>query len=158
MYNKVILMGRICNDLELKTTQNNISVLSFRIAVDRKFKSQDGERQSDFISVVAWRQTADFISRYFSKGRMILIDGELQTRQYTDQNNQTRYVTEVVVDNASFTGEPKAGANPSGSYQGNYQAPPAPHPAEMQNSAPVMSQGNASDFVEMTETDDDYPF
>ncbi|MDR1754670.1 MAG: single-stranded DNA-binding protein [Eubacterium sp.] len=162
MYNKVILMGRICHDLELKTTPNGVSVLSFRIAVDRSFAAKGEERKTDFFDVVSWRQTAEFISRYFGKGRMILIDGELQTRQYVDKNNQTRNVTEIVVDNASFTGEPKASFNSAGSYQNQsgYQTsyPGGPHPAEAVSVPPVMSSGEPQDFVDMSDTDDDYPF
>lgn len=113
MYNKVILMGRIVNDLELKTTPSGTSVLSFRIAVDRRYQVKGEERKSDFINIVAWRSSAEFISRYFSKGRMILIDGELQTRSYQDKNGNTAYVTEVLVEQASFTGEPKKSDNSS---------------------------------------------
>lgn len=155
MYNKAILMGRICNDLELKTIPNGASVLSFRIAVDRSYQAKGEERKSDFFNIVAWRQTAEFISRFFSKGRMILVEGELQTRQYVDKNGSNQNVVELIVDNARFTGEAKGQG--TSSYSGNaYQQPS--HPAETSNSAPTMSQGSANDFVETTATDDDYPF
>ena len=105
MLNKVILMGRITQDLELKQTQNGTAVLSFNIAVERNYAPQGEERQTDFISCVAWKKTAEFIYKYFAKGRMIAIEGNIQTRNYDDKNGVKHYVTEVVVDNVSFTGE-----------------------------------------------------
>jgi single-strand DNA-binding protein len=107
MLNRVILMGRITHDLELKTTPNGTSVLSFSVAVERSYAKQGEERQTDFINCVAWRQQAEFISRYFGKGRMIAVEGQLRTRTYEDKNGVKHYVTEVYVDNASFTGESK---------------------------------------------------
>ena len=109
MYNKVILMGRITHDIEIKTTPSGNAVTSFSIAVDRRVQSKDGEKVTDFIDCVAWRQTADFIARFFSRGKLILIEGELRTRTYTDKNGNNRKVVEVIVDRASFTGE-KSGA------------------------------------------------
>ena len=105
MYNKVIMMGRIVNDLELRSTPAGASVLSFRIAVDRRFQTKGEDRKSDFFNVVAWRNEAEFISRYFAKGRMILIEGELQNRSYQDKNGNTAYITEIIVDRSTFTGE-----------------------------------------------------
>ena len=122
MLNKAILMGRITRDLELKQTPNAVSVLSFTIAVERNFARQGEERQTDFIDCVAWRQTAEFISRYFGKGRMIGIVGSVTTRTYQDKNGQNRKVTEIQVEEASFTGEPKQQGQ--GSAQGGYQQPP----------------------------------
>ena len=107
MLNRVILMGRITHDLELKQTQNGIAVLSFNIAVDRNYTPKGEEKQTDFISCVAWRKTAEFIHKYFAKGRMIAIEGNIQTRNYDDKNGVKHYVTEVIVENVSFTGEPK---------------------------------------------------
>ena len=104
--NKSILMGRITKDLELKTTQSGVSVLSFTIAVDRKYKDANGNKVTDFINIVAWRNTAEFIAKHFGKGRMILVVGELQVRQY-ESDGQKRYVTEVVTDEVHFTGEKK---------------------------------------------------
>lgn len=106
--NKTILLGRITQDLELKQTPNGVSVLSFTVAVDRNFTKQGEEKQSDFISCVAWKERAEFISRYFGKGRMIAVEGQLRTRTYEDKHGSKHYVTEVYVDNASFTGEKKA--------------------------------------------------
>jgi single-strand DNA-binding protein len=124
MLNRVILMGRITQDLELRQTPNGTSTLNFNVAVDRNYTGQDGQRQTDFITCVAWRQQAEFISRYFSKGRMIAIEGNLRTRTYDDKNGSRHYVTEVFVDSVSFTGEPRQGGNYSnnyGSQQGDYQ-------------------------------------
>lgn len=104
MINTVVLMGRITQDLELKQTPNGISVLAFTMAVDRNSK----DKQTDFINCVAWRQTAEFIAKYFGKGRMIAVEGQLRTRTYDDKNGVKHYVTEVYVDNASFTGEAKS--------------------------------------------------
>ena len=98
MYNKVILMGRITHDLELKTTPSGANVCSFSIAVDRRFQQKGEEKKSDFFNIVAWRQQADFVTRYFGKGRMILVEGELQTRSYTDKNGMNVRVTEVIAD------------------------------------------------------------
>lgn len=107
MFNKVILMGRICNDLELKDTAGGNKVLSFRLAVTRNYQPKDGEKVTDFLNIVAWRGTAEFIAKYFTKGNLILIDGEIQTRSYEDNNGATQWVTEIVVSNAKFTGESK---------------------------------------------------
>ena len=153
MYNKAIMMGRICNDLELRQTPSGVSVLTFRIAVDRSYQAKGEERKSDFFNIVAWRNTAEFISKYFSKGRMIMVDGELQTRQYQEKNGSTQTVVELIVDNAHFTGEPKS----ANTGYGAYPAPP-PYPAAAANAAPAVSAGNASDFVTTEDSDDDYPF
>lgn len=138
MFNKAILMGRIAHNLELKTTQGGLSVLSFRIAVDRAYQAQGEERKTDFFNIVAWRSTAEFISKYFSKGRMIMVEGELQTRQYVDKNGSTQNVVELVVSSAHFTGEKKE--------QAAAAAPPTSAPTQ-----------NNADFAD-TEIDDDYPF
>ena len=100
--NSVCLMGRLTGDLELKTTQSGVSVTSFSVAVDRAYRSKDQERQTDFINCVAWRQTAEFISRYFRKGQRIALQGSLQSRKYTANDGSQRTVYEVVVDNAFF--------------------------------------------------------
>lgn len=100
-------MGRITQDLDLKQTQNGTAVLTFNLAVERNFKKQGEEKQSDFITCVAWNRQAEFISKYFAKGRMIALEGNLRTRTYDDKNGSKHYVTEVYVDNVSFTGEQK---------------------------------------------------
>ena len=107
MLNKVILLGRLTADPELRSTQNGTSVTQFTLAVDRNYQKQGEERQADFINCVAWKQTAKFIAKYFSKGRMIAVEGSLQTRNYEDKQGNKRTATEVIVSNASFTGEPK---------------------------------------------------
>ena len=182
MFNKVILMGRICHELELKTTPNGISVLSFRIAVDRNYQVKGEERKADFFNIVAWRSTAEFVSKYFGKGRMIMVDGELQTRQYVDKNNVTQNIVEIVADTIHFTGEKPPqqnnynsgggyGAGGGGtSYGSGYQSQSAPapapapqnqgqsaHPAETANAVPAaIASGVSSDFG--GGGDDDYPF
>lgn len=167
MLNRVILMGRITQELELKTTQSGISVLSFTVAVDRSFVRQGEERQTDFIDCVAWRQQAEFINRYFGKGRMICVEGTLQKRSYDDRNGNKRWVTEVVVDNVSFTGEPKQSG--AGDYQSSYrdrandyaqkqQAPAKPAYSEPQDKP--ISIGDMSDFGDFEEilSSDGVPF
>ena len=106
MLNRVVLMGRITQELEVKQTQSGIAVLSFSLAVDRPIQ-KGTEKQTDFVSCVAWRHTAEFIARYFGKGRLIALEGSLRTRTYDDKNGTRHYITEVYVDNVSFTGEPK---------------------------------------------------
>jgi single-strand DNA-binding protein len=110
--NKCIIIGRLTKEPEVKTTSSSISVCKFTVAVDRKFKDANGERQADFINCVAWRQTANFISSYFHKGSKIAIVGIIQTRTYDDQNGQRQFVTEVVVDEAEFV-ESKANNAPT---------------------------------------------
>lgn len=104
--NKCILSGRICSEVELKTTGSGTSVCSFRIAVQRRFKNAEGNYDADFISCVAWRNSADFISKYFSKGDPIEIGGSIQTRNY-EKDGQKVYITEVVVDEAGFVSSKK---------------------------------------------------
>ena len=104
MLNVVALMGRLVYEPELKTTPSGINVCSFRVAVDRSFTRQGEERKADFIDIVAWRQTAEFVSKYFQKGSMIAIEGSLQTRQYQDKNGNNRTATEVLASQVSFCG------------------------------------------------------
>ena len=111
MYNKAILVGRITADPELKQTPNGVSVLSFSLAVERAYSTKE-ERQTDFINCVAWRNTAEFISKYFSKGQMLGIDGSIQTRSYEDNQGNKRTVVEVVVGSAFFTESKKSSAPP----------------------------------------------
>ncbi|NLZ71935.1 MAG: single-stranded DNA-binding protein [Clostridiaceae bacterium] len=100
--NKAILMGRLTADPELRTTQSNISVCSFTLAVDRRFKNQSGERETDFIPIVAWRQTAEFVARYFGKGARIALVGSIQPRSWDDDNGVRHYRTEVIADEVYF--------------------------------------------------------
>ena len=148
MFNKANLICRLTADPELKTTQSGISVCSFRIACDRRFSGRDGERKADFINIVAWRQTAEFVSKFFSKGKAIGVEGSIQTREYTDKEGNKRTAFEVVADNCFFV-ESKSASSGGGNF-----APPAdPVPA-----APLAySNGDAGDFEEI-ETDSDLPF
>ena len=129
MINRVILMGRLTAAPELKTTPTGVSVTSFSIAVDRSFVKQGEQRQADFINIVCWRQQAEFVCRYFGKGAMIAVEGRLQTRSYQAKDGTNRYVTEVVADNVSFTGEKResngyAANNPfQGGYDSGYGSP-----------------------------------
>lgn len=142
MYNKVIMMGRICSDPELKTTLNGTNVCSFRIAVERRFQQKGEERKSDFFNVVAWRSTGELVNKYFGKGRMILVEGEMQTRQYTDKSGNQSTWYEINAERISFTGEKSGGDI-------GQAAAPAP-------SAPVPQQTPAADFANAAT--DDYPF
>lgn len=147
MLNRVVLMGRITHELDLKVTPSGISVLQFSVAVDRGYVKQGEERQADFITCVAWRQQAEFISKYFGKGRMIAIEGSLRSRTYDDKNGVKHYITEVYIDGISFTGEPKQQQTVSSS---------APLPPDPQASAPIII-GDLSDFEEII-SDDGVPF
>ena len=120
--NKVILIGRLTRDPELRSTASNISVCSFTVAVDRRFKSE-GQPTADFISCIAWRQTAEFVSKYFSQGSKIVIEGSIQTRQWEDKDGQRRYSTDVVVDNVEF-GESKRSDNRNADSGLEYMTPP----------------------------------
>ena len=117
MLNKTILIGRLTWDPELKETQSGTSVCNFSIAVNRRYKNAEGGYDADFINCVAWRQTGEFVSRYFSKGRMVAVVGSLQTRKY-EKDGQKRTVTEVLVDEVNFCGE-KAEEKPAGNDAGN---------------------------------------
>jgi single-strand DNA-binding protein len=103
--NYTVLMGHITNDLEIKQTTNGTACLTFTVAVDRGFKNANGEYDTDFITCVAWKERAEFIGRYFGKGKMIAVEGQLRSRTYEDKNGTKHHVTELYVDNASFTGE-----------------------------------------------------
>ena len=102
MLNKIILMGRLCANPELRRTGSGTAVTSFSLACDRDFKSQSGDKETDFIEVVAWKNTAEFVSKYFSKGRMAVVDGRLQIRDWTDKAGNKRKTAEVVADNVYF--------------------------------------------------------
>ena len=115
MFNLVVLTGRLTADPELKTTQSGLSVTSFSIAVDRRFRSGE-ERQTDFINIVAWRQQAEFVAKYFKKGNLIGIQGSIQTRKYTDKNGNNRTAFEVVADNIQFV-ESKRDSAPAGNSE-----------------------------------------
>jgi len=116
MLNVAVLMGRLVANPELRHTASDIAVCSFRIAVDRNFSSRSGERQADFIDIVAWRQTAEFVCRYFTKGQMIAVNGSIQTRSYEDKQGNKRTAVEVVADNVSFCGSKRESEGGAGGY------------------------------------------
>ena len=148
MINKWIGMGRLTADPELRQTQSGVSSCNITVAVQRDFTDGSGERQSDFINVVAWRQTAEFICRYFSKGKMIGIEGALRTRNYDDKRypDVKHYVTEVLVDHAYFGGD-------SGGSKSSSASPPPQHQASAATPAPA----DLSDFEEVA-SDSELPF
>ena len=119
MLNRIIIMGRLTRDPELRHTQSGTAVASFSLAVDRDFKNQNGEKETDFIDVVAWRNSAEFVSRYFTKGRMAVVEGRLQIRPWQDRDGNKRRSAEVVADNVYF-GDSKKDGDGGGGYQGGY--------------------------------------
>ena len=150
MLNRIVIMGRLTRDPELRRTQSGIAVTSFRIACNRDFKSQNGETGTDWIDVVAWRQTAEFVSKYFAKGRMAIVEGRLQSREWTDKDGNKRTAVEVVADNVYFGESKRDGADRGDNYGApSYNAPSGGY------SAPI---GGASDFAEIDEEDGDLPF
>lgn len=170
--NQVNLLGRLTADPELRQTQSGIASCRFTIAVNRKFKNDNGEYDADFITCVAWRQTAEFVSRYFSKGSMIAVSGSLRTGKYQDRNHSdvTHYTTDVYVDNVEFTGEKKQqGTTTSNQQQPQQQQKPhydsvndaagRQYTQELQQAAEqtTMSYGNLSDYEEIL-SDGDLPF
>ena len=146
MLNKVVLMGRLTKDPELKYTPSNVAVTTFTVAVDRNYARQGEQRQTDFINVVAWRTTAEFVAKYFSKGQLMALSGSIQTRTWDDNEGKRHYVTEVVADEVYFAEGKRDNAGTS--YQ-------APTPTE----APVAPQTmpKSPDF-EISPDDDDLPF
>ena len=115
--NKCIFIGRMAADPELRTTQSGISNCNFKIAVQRRFKDNNGERQADFFNVVSWRQTADFVARYAHKGDMIAVEGSMQNRNYTAQDGSKRYITELIADNVEMCGSSQNNQNVSQTVQ-----------------------------------------
>ena len=147
MLNSVCLMGRLTADPELKSTQSGVSVCSFRIACDRNFAQKGQERQADFIDVVAWRQSAEFICKYFQKGSLIAVEGSLQSRQYQDKNGNKRTAVEVLASQINFAGGKKPGGQP---VDDGGEAPPRYYIEP----APAYSQGSADDFAVIDDSDD----
>ncbi|HCA04725.1 MAG TPA: single-stranded DNA-binding protein [Ruminococcaceae bacterium] len=166
MLNRVILMGRLVSDPELKTTPSGVNVTTFRIAVDRNYVKSGEERKADFFDIVCWRQTAEFVCRYFGKGSLIAVEGQLQSRTYQAKDGSNRYVVEVVADNVSFTGERRDNSGSQGYGSQNYGANQSygnqsyggnrtyQEPAKQQTS---YQSGSNSDFQDMP-FDDDLPF
>ncbi len=156
--NNVSLIGRLTADPELRHTQSGVAMARFTVAVDRRVKAGE-ERQADFISVTAWRQTAEFVCKYFSKGNRIALTGSIRTGSYTAQDGSKRYTTDVWADNVEFCESKNSssssydnnnyGGGNSYSRQQSYRSEPAP--------APSYSSGNVEDFADMP-TDEDLPF
>ena len=158
MLNHITIMGRLSRDPELRRTGSGVAVASFTLAVDRDFgKNENGERETDFIDCVAWRQTGEFVSKYFTKGRMAVVSGRLQIRGWTDKDGNKRRTAEVVADNVYF-GDSKrddqGGSSYSGNSYGNYGSAPAA-PAYGGYSAPTAP---ASDFAMLDDDDAQLPF
>lgn len=149
--NKVILVGRMTADPELKQTQSGVSVTSFSIAVNRRYAKNGEQQQADFLNIVAWRQSAEFVTKYFRKGSAICIIGSLQSRSWTDQNGQKRYATEVVADEVNFVDSKSDGSAPNSGF--------APYAANDSFSTPAYaSNEEASSKFEELSNDDDLPF
>ena len=159
MLNRIILMGRLARDPELRRTQAGVPVASFRLAVDRDFRDKTtGERATDWIDVVAWRQTGEFVSRYFTKGRMAVVEGRLQMRDWTDKEGNKRTSAEVVADNVYFGDSKRDGGGGYAPSQDGYPQSggyPAPAPAPSPYSAPP---AEGDQFSELSGDDGDLPF
>ena len=158
MLNHITIMGRLVRDPELRRTGSGVAVASFSVAVDRDFGGRDGgERETDFIDCVAWRQTGEFVSKYFTKGRMIVVSGRLQIRNWTDKDGNKRRTAEVVADNCYF-GDSKRDSDGGNAYGGNtyggnsYSAPAPSYGGYSAPSAP------ASDFAMLDDDDAQLPF
>ena len=160
MLNCAVIMGRLTADPELRQTPSGVSVTRFTVAVDRGYVKPGEERKADFINVVAWRQTAEFVSRYFRKGSMIVVEGSLRTRTYNDKRypDVKHYVMEVLADQVYF-GESKKSES-TGNYveNRNFQAPKQEAPAPMPENTDTLTIGNTDDFEEIIGGDGDLPF
>ena len=158
MLNHITIMGRLTRDVELRRTGSGIAVASFTVAVDRDFSGRDGgEKETDFIDCVAWRQTGEFVSKYFTKGSMIVVSGRLQIRGWTDKDGNKRRTAEVVADNVYF-GESKRNSEGGNAYGGNTyggNSYNAPAPSYGGYSAPAAP---ASDFAMLDDDDAQLPF
>ena len=150
MLNKIILMGRLTRDPELRRTGSGTAVTSFSLAVDRDFKSQSGEKETDFIDIVAWRNTAEFVSKYFTKGRMAVVAGRLQIRDWTDRDGGKRRSAEVIAENVYFGDSKREGGS-------DYSSAPA-YSAPYSGYAAPAAPGGHSDFAEIGEEDGELPF
>ncbi len=159
--NMVCLLGRLTADPELRHTQNQVAVTSFTIAVDRAYQPKGQERQTDFINIVAWRQTAEFVTRYFHKGQRLALTGTLQSRRYVDKEGNNRTAFEVVADNVFFAeSKTQTGGFQQGGFQSGYQVPAPSFDSQIPqyNEAPTaFATAAPSDFVEI-DGDDELPF
>jgi single-strand DNA-binding protein len=154
MLNVAVLMGRLVADPELRHTSSGISVTSFTIAVDRSYVKSGTERQTDFIDIVAWRGTAEFVCKYFRKGQLAAVQGSIQTRTYTDRNENKRKAFEIVADNVHFAEPKRSSGSSSGNYSGAGNSPADSH---SEQPAPAYANGDTGDFEEIP-SDDDLPF
>ena len=156
MLNRIILMGRLTRDPELRHTGSGTAVASFSLAVERDFRDKtSGQKTTDFIDIVAWRQTGEFVSKYFTKGRMAVVEGRLQMRDWQDRDGNKRRSAEVVADNVYFVDSRRDGEQSSGYAPASSGYAPAPSsyaPPANQSSAPV------SDFAELSDDDGELPF
>ena len=154
-------MGRLVADPELRHTPNDVAVTSFTLAVDRSYVKSGAERQVDFIDIVAWRSTADFICKYFRKGQMMAVHGSIQTRTYTDNNGSKRKAFEIVADDVNFADSKRDNSGSTASYGNNSYSnndySNASRSAAYQEPAPAYQSGSSSDFEEIL-SDDDLPF
>ena len=150
MLNHIVLMGRLTRDPELRRTGSGVAVATMRIAVDRDYASSNGERETDFIDVVAWRNTAEFVSKYFAKGRMAVVSGRLQIRSWTDKEGNKRRSAEIVAESVYF-GDSKRDGN--GQQSGQQQSPQAGY-----QGASGYDSAYASDFAQIEDDDSDLPF
>ena len=155
MLNVAVVMGRLVADPELRHTPNDVAVTSFTLAVDRSYVKSGAERQVDFIDIVAWRNTADFICKYFRKGQMMAVHGSIQTRTYTDNNGAKRKAFEIVADDVNFADSKRDNGGTTASYGNNDYS--AARTAAYSEPAPAYSSGSSSDFEEIL-SDDDLPF
>lgn len=155
--NKVIIMGRLAADPELKRTQSDIAVVRFTVAVSRY--SKDNSNQTDWIDCVAWRSTAEFVSRYFSKGKQILVEGSIKTGSYEDKNGQKRKTTDVLVDRVEFCGDKGSGNSNDGGggFSNAYGAAPGSSNDPFNNMSTSFESGSDDDFA-IIASDDDLPF
>ena len=154
MLNHIVLMGRLTRDPELRYTQSQTAVASFSLAVERDFGGRDGsEKQTDFIDIVAWRQTAEFVSKYFTKGSMAVVSGRLQIRDWTDREGNKRRSAEVVADNVYFGESKRSRDENSGSSYGNNSYRSSNDSYQSYDSAPA-----ASAFSDLSDTDGELPF
>lgn len=154
MLNCVAIMGRLVADPELRTTPAGHSVCSFRIACDRSYVQQGQQRQADFIDIVAWRQQADFVSKYFQKGSMIAVEGSLQTRQYQDKQGSKRTAVEVVANNISFAGAKRQDVQSAPSYEQQTKNHVQQAKAAQNVPQPTYTQGSMDDFAVISDNDD----
>lgn len=156
MLNHIVLMGRLTRDPELRRTGSGVAVASFSLAVDRDFAAANGERETDFIDIVAWRNTAEFVSKYFTKGRMAVVSGRLQIRPWTDKEGNKRRSAEVVADNVYF-GDSKREGGDNGYSAPSYGNPP-PAPANHYGYSAPVAPAPASDFSMIEDDDSQLPF